>query len=75
MAKKEDKIKKLKDIGKEIDFDFQITGQAQTVISHIDNFPIDHFKQWWKKNFGVVNGQQLYKYFCVEDGIIETKRK
>jgi len=76
MAKKtkEEKFDSIKQIGKEIDFDLQLTSQAKNIIERIDNFPVDHFKFWWKKHFGVVNGSQLHRYLDTADGIIEVKQ-
>ena len=76
MAKKTkaEQIDEIKNIGKEIDFDFVLTPQAKNIIERIDNFPFEHFKAWWKKNFGVINGQQLHMYFSVEDGINKAKK-
>ena len=70
MAKtKEEQIESLKQIGKEIDFDFSLSPQAKAIIERIDNFPFEHFKEWWKKRFGTINGQHLHMYFSVDDGI------
>ena len=67
------KLDKIKLIGKEIDFDLEFTPQALMIIDSIPNFPTEHFKAWWKKNYAVVNGAAFHKYFSVEDGIHNAK--
>lgn len=76
MAKEtnEEKFNKIKKIGIEINTDFELTPQAQKIIERIDDFPTDHFKFWWKKHYGTVNGQQLHHYLSVDDGIIQAKK-
>lgn len=44
--------------------DIKISPQAQAIITSYDNFPIDHFLNWWKEHFLVINGQQLHQYFA-----------
>ena len=52
----------------------EISPQAKEIISRIDDFPVEHFKVWWKKNFGIVNGQHLHMYLSVGDGISGAKK-
>lgn len=75
MAKltKQERINSVKQIGKEINFDFEISPQAEKIIANIDDFDVDHFKKWWKKNFGNVHGGHLHQYLSSADGINESK--
>lgn len=76
MAKqtKEEKINSLKLIGKEINTDFEISPQAEKIIERFEDFPVDHFKSWWKKHYGTVNGMHLHHYLSINDGIVEAKK-
>lgn len=71
----EEKIESIKQIGKEIDFEFIVSDQAKAIIQRIPDFPEEHFKLWWKKHFGVVNGGQLNQYLVSNDGLISAPKK
>jgi len=64
-------VEDLQTLGK-TEFEIKISPQAQEIISNYgDKFPWEHFKQWWLRNYAVVNGQQLHHYFAVKDGFEE----
>ena len=76
MAKEtnEEKFSKLKKIGVEFNTDFEVSPQAKAIIERIDDFPVEHFKAWWKKHFGIIHGGHMHQYLSVEDGISQAKK-
>ena len=77
MAKQDKKqaISDVKQAGIEIKEELRITAQAQKVIERIDNFPVDHFKKWWRKHYGQIDGGTIMKYLIVDDGILRAEEE
>lgn len=75
MAKtKLEKFNSVKNIGKEIDFEFKLTPQAEAILDNLSDYQVEYFKLWWKKHFGTIHGGHLHQYFQANDGINEAKK-
>lgn len=72
---KQERLQSIQQVGKEIDFELKISGQAQSIINAIDDFDEEHFKAWWMKNYAEVNGGQLHKYLSVSDGFQASQKR
>ena len=52
-------------------FEIKVSSQAKEIISNYgDNFPLEHFKQWFLKKM-VVNGGHLHEYLATKSGFEE----
>jgi len=71
---KEEKFELIKKIGIEINTDFEISDQAKVIIEKIDDFPVDHFKQWFKNNYGTIHGTHMLHYLNDAKGISDSKK-
>ena len=70
---KEEVLTEIKKLGTELTA-FELSPQAEQIIKSFDSFPYLHFKAWFKKHYGDVNGVHLHHYFSVSDGINEANK-
>ena len=72
MAKKtrEELVEIFKEFGKE-DFETILSPQAKIMMHRFPDFPVEHFKAWFKKNYGVISGVHILHYIKDEKGLVE----